>query len=232
MIQYKIIGVHPEQHSIVVRFYSDVVTEASLAVQWGDSGEILRGRTDFNIDLPIPAPTGAELDELIINNAPTQWLEMQADVLNPAIDTSLDLILPLLGVVKGRIQGGATVAVDATDPALSLANAKMAKYGELASARYLAENSEVTVQGVVYVADRATRLALTAAYISLLKDTTTNIRWKALLGFVTLTAETCKAVLDAMGSAAQQCFDMEDLLRTRVAQAETLGQVAAISWPE
>jgi hypothetical protein len=98
MIKYKIVEVSPEQHSIVVRFYSDVVTEAAMAVQWDEAGKILRGRTDYSIDLPIPAPTGEALVTFISGHAPTEWLETQAQVLNPSVDTSLGAISSLLGV--------------------------------------------------------------------------------------------------------------------------------------
>jgi len=98
MMKYKIVEVHPQQHSIVVRFYSDDVTEASLADQFGEFGEVLRGRTDFNIDLPFPAPKGEALKQLIIAASPAQWLQNQALILDPNIDTSLSDILPGVGV--------------------------------------------------------------------------------------------------------------------------------------
>tara|TARA_R110000772_G_scaffold104020_1_gene205263 strand:+ start:115 stop:462 length:348 start_codon:yes stop_codon:yes gene_type:complete len=98
MIKYKIVEVNAEQHSIVVRFYSDVITEESLAVQWGDEGQILRGRTDYNIDLPIPAPSGDELQNIILSNAPSQWLKNQELILDPAVNTSLEDVKALVGI--------------------------------------------------------------------------------------------------------------------------------------
>ncbi len=98
MIKYKIVEVNSEQHSIVVRFYSDVITEESLAVQWGDDGQILRGRTDYNIDLPIPAPSGDELQNIILSNAPSQWLKTQAFLLDPDVNTSLEDVKLLIGI--------------------------------------------------------------------------------------------------------------------------------------
>lgn len=100
MIKYKIIEVNPVEHSIVVRFYSDVITETMLAIQSDDAGNVLRARTDYSIDLPIPAPTGVELDQLISLCAPTVWLKAQEDILNPNINTSMNSILPLVGTVK------------------------------------------------------------------------------------------------------------------------------------
>lgn len=95
-LKYKIIEVYPEQHSIVVRFYTDIITEGMLAVDVLD-GVIRRGRTDFNIDLPFPAPTGNALAELIISRAPSDWLATQEAVLNPVLDTSLSSVAGLVG---------------------------------------------------------------------------------------------------------------------------------------
>ena len=57
-IKYKIIGCSEEERSIIVRFYSDVITEEELADRDTD-GEIIRHsdgsikncRTDYNINL-------------------------------------------------------------------------------------------------------------------------------------------------------------------------------------
>ena len=97
MIKYKIVETNVADHSIVVRYYTDIVTEAMLSVDTLD-GIIRRCRTDYSFDLPIPAPTGAALHDFIVTRAPTAWLHTQEDVLNPAIDTSLAAIIPLVGV--------------------------------------------------------------------------------------------------------------------------------------
>jgi hypothetical protein len=97
---FKIIEVHPQQHSIVVRFFTDKITEDMLATQRDVDGTILRCRTDYNIDLPIPSPTGDALDELIASKAPRSWLETMEAVQDPSVDTSLSDIASLVGVVK------------------------------------------------------------------------------------------------------------------------------------
>lgn len=97
MIKYKIIETDTSQHSIVVRFYTDIITEAMLATDVLD-GVIRRGRTDYSFDLPVPTPTGAALHDFIVARAPTAWLHIQEDVLNPAVDTSLSTVIPLVGV--------------------------------------------------------------------------------------------------------------------------------------
>lgn len=97
-MKYKIVEINSDDHSIVVRFYTDRVTEEALAVQVDEKGKIQRCRTDLSIDLPVPAPTGQELEKIILRYAPRDWLAKIADVADPMVDTSLAKLLPLLGV--------------------------------------------------------------------------------------------------------------------------------------
>jgi hypothetical protein len=97
MIKYKIIETNVAEHSIVVRFYTDIITEAMLATDVLDN-VIRRCRTDYSFDLPVPTPTGTALHDFIVARAPTTWLHTQEDVINPNIDTSLSAIIPLVGV--------------------------------------------------------------------------------------------------------------------------------------
>jgi len=97
MIKYKIIETNVAAHSIVVRFYTDIITEAMLATDVLDN-VIRRCRTDYSFDLPIPTPAGTALHDFIVARAPIAWLETQEAVLNPDIDTSLSAIIALVGV--------------------------------------------------------------------------------------------------------------------------------------
>ena len=96
-LKYKIIEIDEAQHSIVVRFYTDIVTETILATDILD-GIIRRCRTDYSFDLPVPAPTGAALNDFINARAPIDWLKTQEDILNPNVDTSLSAVAALIGV--------------------------------------------------------------------------------------------------------------------------------------
>lgn len=97
-MKYKIIEINSDDHAIVVRFYTSKITEADLAVQVDDKGNILRCRTDFSIELPVPPPTGDALEKFILRRAPRDWLKIREDVTDPMVDTSLAHLLPLLGV--------------------------------------------------------------------------------------------------------------------------------------
>lgn len=102
-LKYKIVEVNPASHSIVVRFYTDTLTEDALASQLVD-GEVVRCRTDYSIDLPVPAPQGDALKEFITARAPKEWLKTQEALLNPATSnslTALDALLQIETVVPG-----------------------------------------------------------------------------------------------------------------------------------
>lgn len=97
MIKFKIVEVNEAQHSVVARYYTDKITEESLAVDTLD-GVIRRCRTDYSIDLPLPTPTGSDLETFILARAPAQWLTMLEAVANPQINTSLTSISGLVGI--------------------------------------------------------------------------------------------------------------------------------------
>lgn len=116
MIKYKIIEVDEPNHSIVVRYYTDKITEEMLATDVLD-GVIRRGRTDYNISLPYPTPIGEELHKLISASAPVDWLNTQEAVIAPEIDTSLSNITNLINqenVVETTAGTSTTQAVTAS----------------------------------------------------------------------------------------------------------------------
>ena len=96
-MKYKIIEIDANQHSIVVRFYTDKITEVMLATDVLN-GVVRRCRTDYNIDLPLPPPQGAALEQYILRHGPSDWLAMQEAILDPNVNTSMSAITPLLGV--------------------------------------------------------------------------------------------------------------------------------------
>lgn len=101
-IKFKVLEVNPNEHSIVVRYYTDKLTEELLDVNREDKvkredGSPRRCRTDYNINIPVPAPEGEDLVDYLARNAPTQWLQLQEDILNPNVDTSLKDAFDLVG---------------------------------------------------------------------------------------------------------------------------------------
>ena len=101
-INYKIIEVWPNDHQIVVRYTTDVVAEEDVVSHRNESGEITRCRTDVSITLPIPTPTGNELDRIIMEKAPIDFLKTKEAVLDSNVDTSLASIQSLLNVTNTK----------------------------------------------------------------------------------------------------------------------------------
>ena len=107
-IHYKIVEVWPDDHLIVVRYWTDIITEQFLASsdQQLEDGSPARCRSDVSLSIPIPTPDAEELDLLIFRNAPVYFLQTLENVQNPDVDTSMSSILALKGkkVTKEKIE--------------------------------------------------------------------------------------------------------------------------------
>ena len=57
-IYYKIVDKFPDEHQIMVRYYSDDLPESSLVSAWAEDGVTpAKYRTDYLLTLPVPTPT-------------------------------------------------------------------------------------------------------------------------------------------------------------------------------
>lgn len=103
-IHYKIVEVWPSDHLIVARFWTDILSEEFLAsdANRNEDGTPVRCRSDVSLTLPIPTPTGEELEKLILRNAPVAWLQTLEDVHNPNVDTDMSAIKNLVGVIATK----------------------------------------------------------------------------------------------------------------------------------
>lgn len=96
-LHYKIVEVWPQDHLVVIRYWTDVLSEELLASNdiRKEDGTPERCRSDVSVTLPIPAPEGAELEKLLISYAPLEWLKTMEKIQAPEIDTSMDGIMKL-----------------------------------------------------------------------------------------------------------------------------------------
>jgi len=103
-IHYKIVEVWPNDHLIVVRYWTDILSEEFLASnsERNEDGTPVRCRSDVSLTLPVPAPTGLSLEKIILRNAPIAWLQTLEDVDNPDVDTSLDDLKGMVGVSNSK----------------------------------------------------------------------------------------------------------------------------------
>ena len=108
-IHYRIIKVDPASHGIVVRYFTDKVTEMDLANSLNPDGSVILNadgypvttRTDVMISIfDTPAPSNEEIEKRILMNAPVQWLKLQEDIKDPDVDTKMRDIRNLTGESK------------------------------------------------------------------------------------------------------------------------------------
>lgn len=128
-LKFKILSADSTNNSIVVRYYSSVVTE-----------EVCGGRTDFNISLPVPVPVDQALNDLIVSKAPTWWLQTQETLL--ATPVSLSNLDSVIGTEQSP-----TIVV----PIVTLTDVQTSKIIELVNTYYTYINSDIeytTVGGV------------------------------------------------------------------------------------
>lgn len=99
-IYYKIVEVWPDSHSMVVRYYTDIVSEESLASDSNvrDDGSPVRCRTDVSISVPVPEPTEEDVKNLAMRNIPYKFLKFREDVMTGNIDYSMANTNALLNV--------------------------------------------------------------------------------------------------------------------------------------
>jgi hypothetical protein len=105
ILKYKVVEVWPNDHLIVVRYYTDKLSEMELMSfpDLKEDGTPVRCRTDVSISVPIPEPTAEELEKLIISNAPIDGLKTLEMIKDPTVDTSLTIASTLLNVEKQTV---------------------------------------------------------------------------------------------------------------------------------
>jgi hypothetical protein len=91
---------------MVVRYWTDVISEDSLAIEFEPNGSIklasdgwpVRCSSDFNMAFfNNKTPTREDVLQLIKNNAPVAWLRLKEDVINPDVKTDLNSAEKLIG---------------------------------------------------------------------------------------------------------------------------------------
>ena len=108
-IQYRIIKVDPECHGVLVRYFTDKVTEMDLASSFNEDGSVklnadgypLSARTDVMMSIyETPTPSRDEIEKRIMMNAPVDWLKLQEDIKNPKVNTKMTPLRHMVGDSK------------------------------------------------------------------------------------------------------------------------------------
>lgn len=106
-VHYRIIEINENEQTIVVRYYTDILTEEFLAISYDINGNLVtvtesgqtypqRCRTDYSFNIWKNDITEEDIFEIVKNGIPVDWLKMMENVANNNIDTSLSNIQPLL----------------------------------------------------------------------------------------------------------------------------------------
>jgi hypothetical protein len=101
-LKYKIVEVWPNDHTIVVRYYSDTISELELMSAPGlrEDGTPIRCRTDVSLSIPVPEPSEEELKKIILFNCPIGFFETQEKIKDPTVNTAMSVSTSLLNVEK------------------------------------------------------------------------------------------------------------------------------------
>ena len=100
-IYYRIISKDENEQNIVVRYWTDSISEDTLAVDYltgsierDNYGHPKHCRTDYNFTLYDSElwKNESKLNEFIINNAPVSWFELKEKVSNNSVNTSITAV--------------------------------------------------------------------------------------------------------------------------------------------
>jgi len=108
-IQYRIIKIDPESHGVVIRYFTDKLTEMDLASSFNEDGSVklnadgypVATRTDVLMTLyDTPTPSTEDVEKRIMINAPVDWLKIHEEIKDPNIDTKMRNLRDLVGDTK------------------------------------------------------------------------------------------------------------------------------------
>lgn len=108
-LNYKIVSHNLKERNIVVRYYTDLLSEKELSVLPNESNNNpVRCRTDLSLSIAIPEPSEIQLHKFIIRNAPRQALKnLEITKMGPeksGIDLSLKNTEAMIGKVFSKTE--------------------------------------------------------------------------------------------------------------------------------
>jgi len=213
-IKFRIIDTHPAERQIIVRFFSDVLTESEL----GD-------RTRYAITLPVPAPEGDDLRAFIMAYCPIEWFE----TMHLARDTSIPTPMPLVAI--GQVLDGSFPAAPPT-----LEELRAAKNLEINAWRASANLSTFPYAGKLFSCDAVSRSDIdgVANHIGLFGTFPEGFpgAWRAVDNtmFPLPDVDAFRALFAGMAAQGTENFNYSQRLKEQLALAEAPEAIAAIQW--
>ena len=89
---------------------------------------------------------------------------------------------------------------------------------DLAAHRYAVQTGGTTVNGIAFLTDSDSQVALMGAMIIASANPAYTVNWKTPAGFFTLTATQVISIANTVAAFIQQCFSTEATLIANVAQ--------------
>jgi len=120
-VKFRILDKDVNQHSIVVRYYTDILSEDSLATSFvvdsdgntiidrGPDGTPKRCQTDYSINIWDVSATqpGANTDiifQQINDSAPYDWFDLKEQIVDANVDTDMFVVDSLIGQVREAVR--------------------------------------------------------------------------------------------------------------------------------
>lgn len=131
-VKFKIIELDTTQHSMVVRYFSDLLTEDELAssfetdeqgnrvIQRRPDGSPARCQTDYNINIwRVPAPSAEEIKKIASQAAPYDWFKLKHEIILNTVDTSMANVASLMNQVIVAEKPNSTMSDEEIDDILN-----------------------------------------------------------------------------------------------------------------
>lgn len=172
------------------------------------------GRQTMHISARLPF-VGESLTDIIDTFSPVAyWREQESEV-----------VVPQLGSGTGG-------RPEPEPEPVTIQTVKRDKLAEIADWRFRRETSGVNLNGARILTDRESQATIGGAFSSLQAGLVTSIDWKAANGvWITLGLAEMTAIAQAVAAHVQQSFTLEKQYAQMVEQAQTIGEVEAITLP-
>jgi hypothetical protein len=159
MIYYRILSLDETEGAIVVRYWSDEMSERDLSIIPGDTNATPEHcRTDTNLNVFDSRMTADQLHDFLVDGAPADWLGMKARIRDPSIDTSLPQIMAMVGTSKECVRKADGKKTDKTVISHSALLIRSARDETIITELLYAEPSDKDPPGRMILANVKTKL--------------------------------------------------------------------------
>lgn len=108
-INYRVLSVDEAEHTAVVRYWTDILTEESLATEFTPSGDIRMNsngypqkcRTDYNLNFyNTTNPSSNDIITIIKSSAPIKWLYIKEQIQLSNSEYNLSNVFSMINITN------------------------------------------------------------------------------------------------------------------------------------